>query len=370
MRIARASLHEVTGALIDPFRASSHASQALHHILVRLEDGGGAVGWGESATLRDPYYLEETTETAWHILRDFLVPLVLGRPWQTIEEFVALCGAVKGNRAARSGLEMAAWDLLARSQGLSVAALLGGTREEIHSGVSLGIERDSGRLLELIERYLGQGYRRVKLKVAPGADLDVLAAVRARFPDLPLMVDANGAYSPARRDHLQRFDDFDLMMIEEPLDGCDLFEHAELQRALRTPICLDESLRSAADTRHALELGSCRVVSLKAARMGGLLEAARAHDVCVARGVPVWCGGMLEFGIGRAANLALASLPGFTIPGDVSGFDRYFEEDIVEPPIVARGGAIAVPRARPGLGHEPVAERIARRSLRTHEAAA
>jgi O-succinylbenzoate synthase len=225
-------------------------------------------------------------------------------------------------------------------------------------------------LLERVQSAIDDGYRRVKLKLAPGMDLAVLEAVRARFPRLPLMVDANGAYSLAQRDHLQTLDEFELMMIEEPLGSGDLFEHAELQRALRTPICLDESLHSAADTRHAIELGSCRVVNLKPARMGGLLEASRAHDVCVAHGVPVWCGGMLEFGIGRAASVALASLPGFTMPGDIAGSDRYFEEDLVDPPIAAQGGAIEVPRSRPGLGHEPVLERIAARTLRSHEAQA
>jgi len=369
MRIARASLHEVTNVLVDPFRSSSHATRELQHILVRIEDEGGAIGWGEAPTMRDPFYIGETTETAWHILRDFLFPMVVGRPWETIEQLAALMAPVKGNTVARSGLEMAAWDLLGRSQGRSVADLLGGTRDEIHSGFALGIEPDSGRLFELIDRYLDQGYRRVKLKVAPGLDLDVLERVRARFPSVPLMVDANAAYSPSDTDHLRGFDQYDLMMIEEPLDA-DLFAHAELQRALRTPICLDESLRSAGDARGALRLGSCRVVSVKLARLGGLLEAVRTHDICRAQGIPIWCGGMHDFGIARAANLALASLPGFTIPGDVSGSDKYFEEDIVDPPITAHGGALAVPRSRPGLGHEPVLERIARRTVRIHEARA
>ena len=213
MRITRVSLHEVVNTLVNPFRASSHAAGTLHHILVRLEDADGGVGWGESATPVDPYYLGETTETAWHILRDFLVPSVVGRSWQTIEEFVALYALVKGNSFARSGIEMAAWDLLARHQGRSVADLLGGTRDEIHSGVSLGIERDDGRLLDLIGGYLAEGYRRVKLKIAPGHDTDVLERVRAAFPDAPLMVDGNAAYTLDDVDHLKKLDAFDLMMI-------------------------------------------------------------------------------------------------------------------------------------------------------------
>jgi O-succinylbenzoate synthase len=247
---------------------------------------------------------------------------------------------------------MAAWDLLGRIQGRSVAALLGGTREEIQAGVALGIERDTGLLLERVQRAIDDGYRRVKLKLAPGMDLAVLEAVRARFPRLPLMMDANGAYSLAQRDHLQTLDEFDLMMIEEPLGSGDLFEHAELQRALRTPICLDESLHSAADTRHAIELGSCRVVNLKPARMGGLLEASRAHDVCVAHGVPVWCGGMLETGIGRAANVALAALPNFTLPGDTSASGRYFATDVTAP-FVLHDGRLRVPTGA-GIGVDPI----------------
>jgi len=368
MKIIRASLHEVTNTLINPFRASSHATQELHHILVRLEDESGVVGWGESATLQDPYYLGETTETAWHILRDFCLPRVLGRSWSSIEELVGLYAPVKGNTFAKSGIEMAAWDLLGRARGTSVAELLGGTRTEIESGVSLGIEPDVDRLLDLIGRYLSEGYRRVKLKIAPGMDVAVVERVRAAFPDVPLMVDANAAYTLEDTAHLQRLDAFDLMMIEQPLDYADIREHARLQRELRTRVCLDESLRSARQAADALELGSCKVVNVKVARVGGLLEAKRVHDVCQARGVPVWCGGMHDFGIGRAANIALASLPGFSIPGDVSGFDKYFLEDIVEPPIVARSGAILVPFDRPGLGYEPDLERIERRTVRRHVA--
>jgi len=258
---------------------------------------------------------------------------------------------------------MACWDLLARARGLPLHALLGGTRAEILSGVSRGIEQDPGRLLALIDRYLGEGYRRIKLKIGPGKDVDVVAEVRKQHPDVPLMVDANSAYTLADVAHLQRLDAFGLLMIEQPLAHDDIVDHARLQAELRTPICLDESIHSAEDARKALELGSGRIINVKVSRLGGLLEARRVHDYCHARGVPVWCGGMHEFGIGRAANVAISSLAGFTIPGDVSGSDKYYRQDVVSPPIRAVGGAIAVPDG-PGLGYEPDEEFIRRNAIR------
>jgi O-succinylbenzoate synthase len=356
MRIDEASLFAVQNRLIVPFAASSHATQELTHILVRLRSDG-VVGWGECATLEDPYYLGETTRTAWHVLKDFLLPSVMGRDFDDIDSFLALWGPVKGNTFAKAGLEMAAWDLVGRASHRAVADLLGGERDEILSGVSLGIERDIGRLLELIEMHLASGYRRVKLKVAKGRDVAVLEKVRERFPDVPLMVDANSAYTLDDLEHLRAFDSFGLTMIEQPLAWDDYVDHATLQRALKTPICLDESVRSAAAARQAIELGSCRVLNIKVARVGGLREAKRIHDECARRGVPVWCGGMHDFGVGRAANVALSTLHGFSIPGDISGFDKYFVEDIVEPPIVAHRGAIRPSRA-PGLGHDVIEARV------------
>ena len=248
LRIDRISLIEVANTLVTPFHASSHAARALHHILVRIESADGAVGWGECPTLDDPYYVGETTETAWYILREFLAPRVLGAPWSTIDDFAALMAPVKSNPFAKSGLEMAAWDLFGRTQGKSLSELLSGVRTEIASGVALGMDPDTPRLLDAIQRHVEEGYRRVKLKVAPSsdhADVALLAQVRARFPHLPLMVDANGAYTLGDAPHLAAFDAFDLTMIEQPLDDGDLLDHAALQARIRTPICLDESLRSA-----------------------------------------------------------------------------------------------------------------------------
>jgi O-succinylbenzoate synthase len=253
---------------------------------------------------------------------------------------------------ARAGLELAFVDLLARSRGESIAAVLGGVRERIAAGVSLGIQARVADLLERIERYVGLGYRRIKLKIKPGWDVDVVAEVRRRLPDIPLSVDANAAYTLADREHLGRLDAFGLLMIEQPLDHDDLLDHAELQRSLETPICLDESISGARTARQALELGSCGIINLKVGRVGGYAQALAIHELCLARGVPLWCGGMLESGIGRAHNIALASLPGFTMPGDLSASRRYFARDIIVPEVEVRAdGTVEVPRSA-GLGFE------------------
>lgn len=363
MKIEQIDLFLVRLPLIRPFETSAGRKDFLEHILVKAY-AEGLVGWGEVACASGPFYNEETTGTCWHMLEDFLVPAVLGRPWTQVEELVGFYRRVKRNHFAKAGLEMAAWDLLAQAQQQPLARLLGGTRAEILSGVSLGIEADVERLLALVEQYVGAGYRRVKCKIAPGRDIEVLRAVRGRFPAVPLMADANSAYTLADALLFRQLDDLDLLMIEQPLAEDDLVDHAALQRELRTPLCLDESILSSRHARQALDLGSCRIINVKVSRLGGLLEARRLHDLCYARGIPVWCGGMHEYGIGRAANVALASLPGFSLPGDVSGADKYYREDIVEPPIRAVNGAIPVPSS-PGLGYIPDEERIRRRATRS-----
>jgi len=364
MRIDRIDLTLVRLPLIEPFQTSSSRKEHLDHILIRVLTADGIVGWGECASPSDPFYCPETVETCWHILHDFLGPMALGRDWQSIDELVGLYRLVKGNAFARAGLEMACWDALGRSRGESLSRLLGGARREILSGVSLGIERDIGVLLDRIERFEAEGYRRIKLKIGPGRDVEVVRQVRARFPSLPLQVDANSAYSLNDVELLRQLDDFDLLLIEQPLAHDDIIDHARLQSELRTSICLDESIHSAEDARKALDLGACRVINIKVSRLGGLLESKRVHDLCHSRGVPVWCGGMHEFGVGRAANLAVASLPGFTLPGDVSGSDKYYHQDLVSPPILAVEGALAVPEL-PGLGVEPLEDRIRAQSLRS-----
>ena len=366
MRIDQVTLRLVRLPLIRTFRTSSSTKAHIDHILVHVRTGDGGEGWGECASPSDPYYCPETTETCWHILRDFLVPGVLGRGWPHPRDLVAHFGPIKGNGFARAGLEMAAWDAWTRAGGVSLAAALGGTRLAIESGVSLGIEREIPALLDQVEQYVAEGYRRIKLKIAPGWDLAPVRAVRERFPDVPLQVDANSAYT-LNDDHvatLRALDEFDLLLIEQPLAHDDIIDHAQLQPLLRTPICLDESIHSAEDALKAINIGACRVINIKVSRVGGLAEAQRIALACQGLGVPVWCGGMHEFGVGRAANIAIASLPGFTLAGDVSGSDKYYHEDLVEPPIRAERGLVAVPTG-PGIGFEPIPERIDRATLRT-----
>ncbi|MCC7107010.1 MAG: o-succinylbenzoate synthase [Chloroflexi bacterium] len=365
--IERIELYLVRLPLLRPFTTSSHTKSHLDHILVRACDQDGAEGWGECASPSDPYYCPETVETCWHILSDFLVPAVLGQPWETPDDASARWRAVRGNNFAKAGLEMACWDLATRVRDESLARALGGTQPEISSGVSLGIEPTVDGLLEQVDRFVVQGYRRIKVKIGPGRDVTYLRAVRDRWPELPLMADANSAYRLDNPQHiaaLEALDELRLMMIEQPLGDDDIVDHAKLQRMLETPICLDECIHSVDDARKALELESGRIVNIKVSRLGGLSESKRVHDLCQSQGVPVWCGGMHEFGVGRAANVAINSLPGFTLPGDVSGSDRAYREDIVEPAIRACNGGIAVPYDRPGLGFDPVLERVVERTIR------
>ena len=363
MQIDKIELIIVRLPLLRPFTTSTTRRSHIEHILIKAH-GDGVIGWGECACSSEPYYSEETTQTCWHMLKDFLAPAVLARPWSTIEELTSFYSSVKWNNFAKAGMELACWDLLAKVEGRPLHALLGGTRREIHSGVSLGIEESTDKLLRLVASFLDVGYRRIKLKIAPGHDIEVLSKVRERHPDAPLMVDANSAYSLSDLPTLRVLDDFNLMMIEQPLAHDDLLDHATVQEALQTPICLDESIRTAEDARKAIELNSCQVINIKASRLGGLLEAKRTHDLCQARGIPVWCGGMHEFGIGRAANIALCSQSGFSIPGDISGSDKYFKEDLVTPPIRAIRGTVHVPDAA-GLGYTPVEERIRKHAVQT-----
>jgi O-succinylbenzoate synthase len=358
--VERVEMYLVRLPLVHPFTTSSHTKDHLEHIIIRLRTTDGAEGWGECASPSDPFYCAETVETCWHITRDFLAPALLGRPWQHAEEVGGFWAKVRGHNFAKAGIEMACWDLDARARGVSVARLLGGdeARPFIESGVSLGIEPTPAALLDQIDRYVAQGYRRIKMKIGPGHDVEYVAAVREKYPDLPLMADANSVYTPADAPMLRELDRFNLMMIEQPLGDDDIVDHAVMQRELRTPICLDESIHNAEDARKALDLDAGRIINIKVSRLGGLAEAKRTHDLCRARGIPVWCGGMHEFGVGRAANIAINSLPGFTLPGDVSGSDKAYREDIVEPPIRAHQGRLPVPLDRPGLGHDVVESRL------------
>ncbi|MFD7757457.1 o-succinylbenzoate synthase [Streptomyces sp. NPDC059757] len=339
--------------LIHEFETSSHRKSHLDHIVVRATASDGTVGWGECASPSDPYYCSESTESCWYVLSEHLAPMVLGRPWEHPDDAAALTTRLSGNHFARAGLDMACWDLYGQARGETLATLVGGTAERISAGVSLGIEPTVDALLDQVARHVGDGYRRIKLKCRPGWDLEPVRAVRAAFPGVALQVDANTGYRADSSEHLAALtalDDQGLLMIEQPFAEDDLLGHAGLAARLDTPVCLDESITSPAVLATALHLGAADIVNIKVSRLGGIGPSVAVHDVCREAGIPVWCGGMHEFGIGRAANLAVASLPGFTLPSDVSGSDKYYRQDIVTPPIRATEGLVPVPDARPGLG--------------------
>ena len=337
--------------LLEPFEVAFGRMQSRLLFLLRLE-AGTHFGWGECVAWETPLYSYETVGTARHVIRDHLAPAILGQEIKDLADLASRLGAFRGHPMAKAGIELAFVDLVARLRGEPIARVIGGVRHKVEVGVSLGIQPTVDALDERVRRFLGLGYRRIKLKIKPGADVSVVSGIRERHPQALLSVDANAAYTLADAGLLRQLDAYDLLMIEQPLAHDDLVDHASLQRTLATAICLDESITSHDRARQALETGACRIVNMKVGRVGGYSEALRIHDLCVERGVPLWCGGMLESGIGRAHNLALASLPGFTLPGDISGSSRYFERDVIVPPVeVAEDGTVAVPTS-PGLGFE------------------
>ncbi len=359
-------LREVELPLVRPFRTSFGVETVKRAILVEAVTDGGS-GWGECVASDAPRYSEEWNDGAWVVLERFLAPAVLAASQiRAPEDVEAATDWVRGHRMAKAALVGAVLDAWCREAGVSLAVHLGAVRDRVPCGVSVGIAPSPEAMLEEIRGYLARGYRRVKLKIEPGRDVDVVRAVRAALPDTPLSVDANAAYTPADVDTFRALDELDLVMIEQPLGHEDLVEHARLQGVLRTPICLDESIRSAAEARAAIDLGACRVINIKPGRVGGLLEARRVHDAALERDVPVWIGGMLETGVGRASNVAMAALPGVTMPGDTSGSDRYFAEDLTPPFVVDAEGTMAVPTG-PGIGVDPLPERLAACTVRTVE---
>ncbi len=349
MYIERVELRYVQLPLKHPFETSARRFFERDTILATVW-ADGVQGWGESPVKAGPWYSSETVETAWHVQRDFLIPMLLGQRLETAAEAFGRMSSVRGHNMAKTGLEQALWDVEARQKGLSLARLLGSDNPRVESGVSVGIQDSLDQLLEFVRGYLEQGYRRIKVKIKPGWDLDVLRALRRRWPQIALMADANSVYTLQDSDHLAALDDLELMMIEQPLAYDDIYEHSLLQRRLRTPLCLDESIHTPAHALAALDLGSCSIINVKPARVGGLAQALRIHDLCLERGAPLWCGGLLETGVGMAHNLALASLPGYTLPGDVSASERYFVRDIIEPPVCLNpDGTVDVPQG-PGIG--------------------
>ena len=357
MRIERAELRLIELKLAEPFETSFGKEINKRAIIVMLF-GDGAVGWGECVAGEGPWYSYETVETAWLVLKEFLIPRILQREVKGPQALWEMLSPVRGHNMAKAALEMAAWDLEAKLKGIPLAALLGGRKVKVKGGVSIGIQGSIPQLLEEIARRLDEGYRRIKLKIKPGWDLQVLEQVRRRFPEIKLQVDANAAYTLDDRPLLRELDRFELLLVEQPLAYDDLADHALLQRELETPLCLDESIFSFNAVKAALELGSCRIINIKPGRVGGFAPSIAIHDECRAKLVPVWCGGMLETGIGRAHNVALASLPGFSLPNDISASRRYFERDIIEPEfLLNEDGTISVPGG-PGIGVEVLEDRL------------
>lgn len=355
MNIDRVVLRKIVMPLKAPFQ-TSFGTIKDHSFLIAEVHSDGLIGYAEVTTETAPLYNEESVGSAWHVIQEFLLPMLfrevgkIEHPSQVSEIFKP----IKRNNLAKSGIESAIWDLFAKKNGVSLSHQLSGTKKEIEVGVSIGVQKDIPTLLKLIENYVNEGYCRIKIKIKPGWDLDVIKEVRHHFPDLPLMADANSAYTLKDIKLFQELDPYQLMMIEQPLSHDDIVDHSILQKQIQTPICLDESIHSVEDVRKALHLGSCGIINIKIGRVGGLHEAKKIHDYCQEHGIPVWCGGMLESGIGRAHNIAITSLPNFVIPGDTSASSRYWEEDIIEPAVeVSTRGTIAVPQ-QPGIGYEVI----------------
>ncbi len=357
MKIEAVELRQLRIPLVSPFETSGWREEEKTCILVELESESLA-GYGECAVSPGPWYSYETLSTAWHIMEDYIVPLVLGKNFKTPVEMLGAFSPIRGHNMSKASFEMALWDLLSKKQGISLSQMLGGTKTRVESGVSIGIQQSTQHLLDVASRFLSEGYRRIKIKIKPGHDLEPLTALRMSFPDTPVSVDANAAYKPEHTKILKQLDAYNLTMIEQPFAWDDLIDHANLQKLIKTPLCLDESIVSISDLKAALALQSCRVLNIKPARVGGLTNARMMHDICKSHKMPVWCGGLLETGIGRAHNVAVASLPGFTMPNDISASNRYFDQDIVEPEFTLNpDGTITVPTG-PGIGVNVLEDRL------------
>ncbi len=366
LHLEKLELCEIAMPLKAPFETSFGTFSKRRILIVRAIDRDGAVGYGECTAPSEPFYNPETIDTAWSIISDTVGPLLTRDPISQASEVSEVLALIKGNRMAIGAIEAAVWDLEAKRANLPLWQHLGGTRESINCGVSMGLQKTPELLLEKVTREVESGYQRIKLKIKPGHDLELVRIIRSNFPDILLSVDANSAYDLDQDAHIfQQLEEFDLLMIEQPLAAGDLVDHAKLQRQLKTPICLDESITSIRDARHALELGSCRTINIKLGRVGGHSDAKAIQNFAANNGVPVWCGGMLESGIGRAHNIAMSTLPGFTLPGDVSASARYWEEDIIEPPVtVSPQGTIDAPTGI-GMGYKVDETRVAKLTVRT-----
>lgn len=350
MKLVEVTLRHLQMEMKSPFSTSFGTFQTKDFILLEAVDEQGTVGYGESVAFSSPWYNEETFKTNWHMLEDFLIPMLLGKELEHPDEVSDLFSAIRKNNMAKSTIEGAVWDIYAQQTNQSLAHALGGTKDQIDVGISIGIQNSVEELIEVVRGYVEEGYKRIKVKIKPGWDVDVMRRLREAFPNVAIMADANSAYRLEDVELLKQLDAFDLTMIEQPLASDDIIDHATLQKQLSTPICLDESIHSFEDARKAVELGSTKVINIKIGRVGGLTEAKKIHDYCMEKGIPVWCGGMLEAGIGRAHNVALTTLPNFILPGDTAGSSRYWEKDIITPEVTVDHGVIHVPQ-QAGIGY-------------------
>jgi O-succinylbenzoate synthase len=349
LKLDSLTLFHVSMPLVSPFETSFGRTTDRECIVIAARSGG-LTGYGECVADRDPGYSYETTHTAWHILKDFAAPLLLGQDVADAADFQQRVAGIRGHHLAKAGVEMALWDLLGKRDGRSLRAMLGGARDRVPVGVSVGLQESPEALVQAVGKYLAEGYARIKIKIKPGHDVGDAQAVRRAFPEIKLQVDANSAYTLETAAALKPLDDLDLLLIEQPLNEDDIWDHARLQAQFRTPICLDESIVSPRHARYAIEMNACRVINIKAGRVGGLSQAAAIHDLCRKHRLPVWCGGMLETGIGRASNLALASLPGFSLPGDISASERYYARDITRERFTLNDDSTITVPSGPGLG--------------------
>ncbi len=366
IRLQSVQLREIRLPLVRSFE-TSFGRTTVRRIILLTARSGDALGYGECTASEDPLYNSETTETAWHILSDYAIPWLMDRPLERAADCACILRPIRGNRMATAALETALWDLEARQEGMPLYRFIGGVREEIPCGVSIGIQASIADLLDRVRQEVSEGYRRIKIKIKPGWEVEPLCAIRSEFGDIPLMADANCAFQLSDLALIESLDRFDIMMIEQPLAHDDIVDHAWLQKRIRTPICLDESISSVDDARKAIELGSCRIINVKLGRVGGYHEALKINEYCSRNGIPLWCGGMLESGVGRAHNIALSTLSGFTLPGDVSASRRYYEQDTVRPPVAVTASGTIVAMQSPGIGYDLDWERIERATVRKRE---
>jgi O-succinylbenzoate synthase len=369
MNIELIAIRELKMRLKAPFETSFGVTHNRRILLVEVV-ADGVSGWGEVTTGETPSYNPETTDTAWHVISDFIAPLLTGKSIASAADVATLLAGIRGHEMAKAGVENALWDIEAQQKRLPLAKLVGGSWDEIRCGVSLGIRENPEALVKKVAEEVGNGYQRIKLKIKPGKDLEYVAAARREFPETQLSVDANSAYALEDTEHLQKLDAFHLLMIEQPLRWDDIHSHAKLQKQIETAICLDECINSVNDAQAAIESGACRIINIKLGRVGGHSSARKVHDMCWQNNIPVWCGGMLEAGVGRAHNIAMSSLPNFTLPGDVSASARYWDEDIIDPEVeVTPQGTIRVPTT-PGLGYKVKRELVEKLTVRKRDWAA